>query len=103
MVIRKRNDKNSQQVIELTKEKIIFGSSSKADVQLEGEKIAEFHFDIKYVNDSYLLRNLNHNISESYGVYKQLFQRENFIIRPGHGIRIGDLEFHVERFNTGIS
>lgn len=49
-----------------------------------------------------MLRNLNHNISESYGVYKQLFQNENYIIRPGHGIRIGDLEFHVERFNTGI-
>lgn len=29
-------------------------------------------------------------------------KEENHIIRPGQGIRIGDLEFHVERFNTGI-
>lgn len=102
MVIRKRSDKSNQKVIELTGEKLVFGSSSRADIHLKGDKIADFHFDIKYVNDSFLLRNLNHNISESYGVYKQLFQDENYIIRPGHGIRVGDLEFHVERFNTGI-
>lgn len=97
----------------------MFGSSPKADFQLEGDKIAEFHFEIKYVTDSasssnnmyqvtdqggsFILKNLNHNISESYGVYKQLFQGENYIIRPGHGIRVGDLEFHVERFNTAIA
>ena len=32
----------------------------------------------------------------------KLMKEENHIIRPGQGIRIGDLEFHVERFNTGI-
>lgn len=64
--------------------------------------MVDYHFEIRYVNDSYLLRTLNHNISENFGVYKQLFKDENHIIRPGHGIRVGTLEFHVERFNTGI-
>ena len=103
MVIRNRNSKYVGKSIKLTGEKsLVFGSSTRADYHLEGDKIAEFHFEIKNVNGSFLLRNLNHNISESYGVYKWLFPNENFIIRPGQGIRIGDLEFHVERFNTGI-
>ena len=103
MVIRNRNTKYVGKSIKLTGEKsLIFGSSTRADYHLEGDKIAEFHFEIRNVNGSFLLRNLNHNISESYGVYKCLFPSENFIIRPGQGIRIGDLEFHVERFNTGI-
>lgn len=103
MIIRSRKDKTYQKSVKLTGDKsVIFGSSSKADYQLEGDKIADFHFEIRKVNDSFLLRNLNHNLSESYGVYKRLYPDENHIIRPGHGIRIGDLEFHVERFNTGI-
>lgn len=100
MIIRSRKDKANLKTIKITGEKsIVFGSSSKADFQLEGEKIADFHFE---VTKNFLLRNLNHNISESYGLYKCLFAEENYVIRPGHGIRIGNLEFHVERFNTGI-
>jgi flavodoxin len=100
MIIRHRKDKTNQKSIRITGEKsLVFGSSSKADYQLEGDKIADFHFE---VTKNFLLRNLNHNISESYGLYKCLFPDENYVIRPGHGIRVGNLEFHVERFNTGI-
>lgn len=103
MIIRNRKDKQNQKTIRITGEKsIVVGSSSRADHVIEGDKIADFHFEIRLVNGSFLLRNLNHNISESYGVYKCLFPDEEYIIRPGHGIRVGDLEFHVERFNTGI-
>lgn len=99
MIIRNRKDKSSK-TIRITGDKsLVFGSSAKADYQLEGDKIAEFHFEI---TKNFLLRNLNHNISESYGLYKCLFPEENYMLRPGHGIRIGNLEFHVERFNTGI-
>jgi len=47
MVIRKRGEKNTQKVIELTKDKIVFGSSTKADHQLEGDKIAKKHFEVR--------------------------------------------------------
>jgi len=49
-----------------------------------------------------VLRNLDHNINTSWGLYKKLFLKEEYILRPGSGVRIGNLEFHVERFNTGI-
>ena len=29
-------------------------------------------------------------------------QKEEYSLKPGDGIRAGNLEFHVERFNIGI-
>jgi len=48
-----------------------------------------------------MMRNLDHNINQSWGLYKKLM-KEEYILRPASGIRVGSLEFHVERFNTGI-
>lgn len=46
--------------------------------------------------------NLDHNLNTSFGLYKKLMLKEDFILKPGSGIWVGSLEFHVERFNTGI-
>lgn len=48
------------------------------------------------------MRNLDHNLNTSFGLYKKLMLKEEFALKPGSGIRVGSLEFHVERFNTGI-
>ena len=48
------------------------------------------------------MRNLEFNINKSWGLYKRLFQKEQFVLKPGCGLRMGLLEFHIERFNTGI-
>ena len=48
-----------------------------------------------------MLRNLNYDIN-TWGLYKKIFPKEVFNLRPGYGIRLGELEFHIERFNTGI-
>jgi hypothetical protein len=72
-------------------------------VKINGEKIADLHFEVSFQLDGRLtMRNLEHNLNTSYGLYKKLFLKEEYPIRPGCGIRIGGLEFHVERFNTGI-
>ena len=39
---------------------------------------------------------------ESWGLYQRLKMAEQYVLRPGSAFRIGLLEFHVERFNTGI-
>jgi hypothetical protein len=69
---------------------------------LSGERIVERHFEILFDNNSLIMRNLNLSCWESCGVYRRLFDQENYILRPGHAFRIGTLEFLVERFNTGI-
>lgn len=83
---------------------IIFGNKEGKDVKciLSGERIIERHFEILFDNNSLIMRNLNLDCWESCGVYKRLFDTENYILRPGHAFRIGTLEFLVERFNTGI-
>jgi hypothetical protein len=49
-----------------------------------------------------MLRNLNFNPNESYGLYKRLFKDEHLNLQPGSAFRIGNLEFVVERFNQGV-
>jgi hypothetical protein len=48
------------------------------------------------------MKNLNLNCLESCGLYKRLYNDEEYSLRPGNAFRIGTLEFVVERFNTGI-
>ena len=82
---------------------IMFGKSPECDFKLVGEKISDFHFEISFtVDGKLLLWNLDHNLNTSFGLYKKLLLKEEFYLRPGSGLRIGSLEFHVERFNTGI-
>jgi len=69
---------------------------------LTGERIVEQHFEIEYDNNTLLIRNLNLDCWESCGVYKRIFEEEQYSLRPGNAFRIGTLEFLVERFNTGI-
>lgn len=65
--------------------------------------MADKQFEISVdVTGKLLLRNLCHNLNKSWGVYKKLLPKEEFNLRPGSGMRAGSLEFHVERFNTGI-
>lgn len=87
----------------LGNKRLTFGKSPDCDVRINGEKISDLHFEVQFSLDGrLLLRNLDHNINSSWGLYKKLFIKEEHVIRPGSGIRIGSLEFHVERFNTGI-
>lgn len=82
---------------------LTFGKSSDCDFRLNGEKISDLHFEIQFSLDGRLLIwNLDHNLNQSWGLYKKLFIKEEFSLWPGHGIWIGSLEFHIERFNTGI-
>ena len=84
---------------------IFFGSKEgvkDSKFILNGERIVENHFEILFDNNSLIMRNLNLSCWDSCGVYRRLFDQENYILRPGHAFRIGTLEFLVERFNTGI-
>lgn len=69
---------------------------------MTGERIIDWHFEISFKNNSLYLKNINLNCWESCGVYKRLFDGENYSLRPGSAFRIGTLEFLTERFNTGI-
>lgn len=81
---------------------LVFGSKDSGRFNMTGERIVEKHFEILFDNNTMIVRNLNLNCWESCGVYRRLFDQENYILRPGHAFRIGTLEFLVERFNTGI-
>jgi hypothetical protein len=83
---------------------ILFGNKEGKDVKfvLTGDRIVDRHFEICYDYNTLIIRNLNLICWESCGVYRRLFDSENYILRPGHAFRIGTLEFLVERFNTGI-
>lgn len=53
------------------------------------------HFEIVFDNNTLVIRTLNLNCAESCGVYKRLFDDEQYILRPGNAFRIGTLEFLV--------
>jgi hypothetical protein len=87
----------------LGNKRILFGKSSECDFKLSGDKISDFHFEISFtVEGKLMMRNLDHNINTSFGLYKKLLLKEDYVLKPGCGLRVGSLEFHVERFNTGI-
>lgn len=69
---------------------------------INGDRIVENHMEIAFDHNTMILRNLNLNLWESCGVYRRLFEEEKYNLKPGHAFRIGDLEFVMERFNTGI-
>ena len=37
------------------------------------------------------------------GVYVMLYPSEKYTLKPGDQFRLGDLEFRLERYNTGVS
>ena len=39
---------------------------------------------------------------ESCGLYRRLYDDEDFALTPGDAFRIGTLEFLVERYNTAL-
>ena len=69
---------------------------------MQGEKLVDRHFEIDYESNTLVIRNLNLDCWESCGVYRRIFDDEEYILRPGNAFRIGTLEFMVERYNTGI-
>jgi len=73
-------------------------------IELKGNKICNHHFEVDYdkIKGTIMLRNLNLNTEMSCGLYKMLFESEQYNLQPGDGFRIGTLEFIVERFNNGI-
>ena len=98
---------NSSQVkeIRLTGEKkLVFGTKEGKDVVflMGGDRIVDRHFEIEYDLNTLMIRNLNLDCWESCGVYRRVFNDEEYCLRPGNAFRIGTLEFMVERYNTGI-
>lgn len=69
---------------------------------LNGERVVESHMEISFDHNTLVLKNLNLNPWDSCGVYRRLFDDESYNLRPGHAFRIGQLEFVMERYNTGI-
>ncbi len=69
---------------------------------MKGERVIDHHFEIEYGNNTLLVKNLNLDCWESCGIYRRVFNDEEYCLRPGNAFRIGTLEFMVERFNTGI-
>lgn len=72
---------------------------------LTGEKVVSRHCDIYYDfrNRCIRLRNLNLNPSVSCGVYRKIPYEMNLEMLPEDAMRIGSLEFLMQRFNTGVS
>ena len=90
--------------IPLTGERsLLFGCKDAASkFVLNGERVVESHMEISFDHNTLVLKNLNLNPWESCGVYRRLFDDESYNLRPGHAFRIGQLEFVMERYNTGI-
>jgi hypothetical protein len=92
--------------IKLTGErKLVFGLNESKDpgvFSITGERVIERHFEIEYCNNTLMVKNLNLDCWESCGIYRRVFNDEEYCLRPGNAFRIGTLEFMVERFNTGI-
>lgn len=54
---------------------------------------------IKYQNGNYWLVTSKQNTAEVYG---KLSQSDIYLLQPDDIINIGELDFEVERFNTGV-
>ena len=82
---------------------LLFGcKDAQGKIVLSGERVVEAHMEITFDHNTMILKNLNLNPWESCGVYRRLFDDESYNLRPGHAFRIGQLEFVMERYNTGI-
>jgi len=64
----------------------------------------ETHFEIIYSveNRCLTLQTLNGDLETSSGVYRKLEASQAHDLKPDDAFRIGSLEFHVQRFNTGV-
>ena len=71
---------------------------------MTGPKICSQHFEIDYdkIRGTIVMRNLNLNTDQSCGLYKMLFDGENYNLQPGDSFRIGSMEFLIERYNAGV-
>ena len=56
---------------------------------------------IKYAKGSWWL--IDPNPDEMNGVYVMLYSYEKCVLRPGTQLKLGDLEFRLERYNTAVA
>lgn len=72
---------------------LILNAKSENDDEEELIEVA-----IRYQNGNYWLVTSKQNTAEVYG---KLSEKESYILQPDDIINIGDLDFLVQRFNTG--
>ena len=95
--------------LKLDGQQFMLGSKASSKVAnslvLEGKKVASRHADIYYDfrNRCIRLRNLQLDQSKSCGVYRRMPKDDLFEMLPEDATRIGNLEFLMQRFNTGVA
>jgi pSer/pThr/pTyr-binding forkhead associated (FHA) protein len=58
-LVKLNSDGHAAQSWELSKDPVVFGRNEEAQIQIDDDQMSRRHFEIKFVNDSHILTDLN--------------------------------------------